>query len=79
MSLSSLKCFTPEAEVCSDIVEVSSMISDVMMKCVCSSFTSQPPLEKKLEWEQRCIYGGIIWKPTGTQSHVSASQFCCLV
>lgn len=34
MSLSSLKCFAPEAEACSDIAEVSSMISDIMMKCM---------------------------------------------
>lgn len=40
MSLSSLKCFAPEAEACSDIAEVSSMISDIMMKCVCNSSTS---------------------------------------
>lgn len=53
MSSSSLRCLTPDAEARPDIVEVSSMISDVMMKYLDSLSTSQLALEKKLERERR--------------------------
>ncbi|KAM5188693.1 serine/threonine-protein kinase Nek10 isoform 7-T7 [Callospermophilus lateralis] len=46
-------CLTPDAEVRPDIVEVSSMISDVMMKYLDNLSTSQLALEKKLERERR--------------------------
>lgn len=53
MNESSLRCLTPDAEARPDIVEVSSMISDVMMKYLDSLSTSQLALEKKLERERR--------------------------
>ncbi|XP_065255135.1 serine/threonine-protein kinase Nek10 isoform X3 [Emys orbicularis] len=46
-------CLTPDAETRPDIVEVSSMISDVMMKYLDGLSTSQFALEKKLERERR--------------------------
>lgn len=53
LTLSSLRCLTPDAEARPDIVEVSSMISDVMMKYLDNLSTSQLALEKKLERERR--------------------------
>ncbi|KAM5234032.1 serine/threonine-protein kinase Nek10 isoform 10-T17 [Hipposideros larvatus] len=47
------RCLTPDAEARPDIVEVSSMISDVMMKYLDSLSISQLALEKKLERERR--------------------------
>eukprot|EP00074_Homo_sapiens_P112581 XP_024309142.1 serine/threonine-protein kinase Nek10 isoform X12 [Homo sapiens] len=47
------RCLTPDAEARPDIVEVSSMISDVMMKYLDNLSTSQLSLEKKLERERR--------------------------
>ncbi|XP_029419382.1 serine/threonine-protein kinase Nek10 isoform X3 [Nannospalax galili] len=47
------RCLTPDAEARPDIVEVSSMISDVMMKYLDTLSTSQLTLEKKLERERR--------------------------
>uniref|UniRef100_A0A9L0R534 NIMA related kinase 10 n=1 Tax=Equus caballus TaxID=9796 RepID=A0A9L0R534_HORSE len=47
------RCLTPDAEARPDIVEVSSMISDVMMKYLDNLSTSQLALEKKLERERR--------------------------
>ncbi|KAK2489420.1 hypothetical protein MC885_017198, partial [Smutsia gigantea] len=47
------RCLTPDAETRADIVEVSSMISDVMMKYLDNLSTSQLALEKKLERERR--------------------------
>lgn len=53
ISLCSLRCLTPDAEARPDIVEVSSMISDVMMKYLDNLSTSQLALEKKLERERK--------------------------
>lgn len=53
MNESSLRCLTPDAEARPDIVEVSSMISDVMMKYLDSLSSAQLALEKKLERERR--------------------------
>lgn len=47
------RCLTPDAEARPDIVEVSSMISDIMMKYLDSLSTSQLALERKLERERR--------------------------
>uniref|UniRef100_A0A673SUW3 NIMA related kinase 10 n=1 Tax=Suricata suricatta TaxID=37032 RepID=A0A673SUW3_SURSU len=47
------RCLTPDAEARPDIVEVSAMISDVMMKYLDSLSTSQLALEKKLERERK--------------------------
>uniref|UniRef100_A0A452DQA4 NIMA related kinase 10 n=1 Tax=Capra hircus TaxID=9925 RepID=A0A452DQA4_CAPHI len=47
------RCLTPDAETRPDIVEVSSMISDIMMKYVDNLSASQLALEKKLERERR--------------------------
>ncbi|XP_072796937.1 serine/threonine-protein kinase Nek10-like [Vicugna pacos] len=47
------RCLTLDAEARPDIVEVSSMIADVMMKYLDSLSTSQLALEKKLEGERR--------------------------
>ncbi|XP_006883487.1 PREDICTED: serine/threonine-protein kinase Nek10 [Elephantulus edwardii] len=47
------RCLTPDAEARPDIVEVSSMISDIMMKYLDSLSTSQLVLEKKLDRERR--------------------------
>ncbi|KAJ7322495.1 hypothetical protein JRQ81_018782 [Phrynocephalus forsythii] len=47
------RCLTPDAESRPDIVEVSSMISDVIMKYLDGLSTSQLVLEKKLERERR--------------------------
>ncbi|XP_028927181.2 serine/threonine-protein kinase Nek10 isoform X2 [Ornithorhynchus anatinus] len=47
------RCLTPDAEARPDIVEVSSMIADVMMKYLDVLATSQLALEKKLERERR--------------------------
>uniref|UniRef100_A0A2K6F6N5 NIMA related kinase 10 n=1 Tax=Propithecus coquereli TaxID=379532 RepID=A0A2K6F6N5_PROCO len=47
------RCLNPDAEARPDIVEVSSMISDVMMKYLDNLSTSQLALEKKLERERR--------------------------
>ncbi|XP_078233443.1 serine/threonine-protein kinase Nek10 isoform X10 [Pogona vitticeps] len=47
------RCLTPDAESRPDIVEVSAMISDVMMKYLDGLSTSQLVLEKKLERERR--------------------------
>lgn len=52
-TLSFLRCLTPDAEARPDIVEVSSMISDVMMKYLDRLSTSQLALERKLERERR--------------------------
>lgn len=52
-TLSFLRCLTPDAEARPDIVEVSSMISDVMMKYLDSLSTAQLALERKLERERR--------------------------
>uniref|UniRef100_A0A674GVL8 Uncharacterized protein n=1 Tax=Taeniopygia guttata TaxID=59729 RepID=A0A674GVL8_TAEGU len=46
-------CLTPDAEACSDIVVVSSLLSDVMMKYLDVLSTSHLMLEKKLDWERR--------------------------
>ncbi|KAM6224807.1 serine/threonine-protein kinase Nek10 isoform 6-T6 [Rhynchocyon petersi] len=46
-------CLTPVAEARPDIVEVSSMISDIMMKYLDNLSTSQLALEKKLDRERR--------------------------
>ncbi|KAM6177000.1 serine/threonine-protein kinase Nek10 isoform 8-T8 [Erethizon dorsatum] len=46
-------CLTPDAEARPDIVEVSSMISDVMMKYLDNLSTSQLALERKLDRERR--------------------------
>ncbi|KAM6224806.1 serine/threonine-protein kinase Nek10 isoform 5-T5 [Rhynchocyon petersi] len=47
------RCLTPVAEARPDIVEVSSMISDIMMKYLDNLSTSQLALEKKLDRERR--------------------------
>uniref|UniRef100_A0A8D0DQ43 NIMA related kinase 10 n=1 Tax=Salvator merianae TaxID=96440 RepID=A0A8D0DQ43_SALMN len=47
------RCLTPDAENRPDIVEVSSMISDVMMKYLDGLSVSQLVLERKLERERR--------------------------
>uniref|UniRef100_H3AK26 NIMA related kinase 10 n=1 Tax=Latimeria chalumnae TaxID=7897 RepID=H3AK26_LATCH len=47
------RCLTPDAETRPDIVEVSSMISDMMMKNMDGLSMSQLVLEKKLERERR--------------------------
>ncbi|XP_053119311.1 serine/threonine-protein kinase Nek10 [Hemicordylus capensis] len=47
------KCLTPDSESRPDIIEVSSMISDVMMRYLDSLSTSQFVLERKLERERR--------------------------
>uniref|UniRef100_A0A8C3WXG6 Protein kinase domain-containing protein n=1 Tax=Catagonus wagneri TaxID=51154 RepID=A0A8C3WXG6_9CETA len=47
------RCLTPDAEARPDIVEVSSMISDVMMKYLDTLSTSQLALERKLDRERR--------------------------
>lgn len=47
------RCLTPDAETRPDIVEVSSVISDVMMRYLDGLSTSHLTLEKKLERERR--------------------------
>lgn len=47
------RCLTPDAESRPDIVEVSSMISDVMMKYLDGLANSQLVLERKLERERK--------------------------
>nr|XP_033786044.1 serine/threonine-protein kinase Nek10 isoform X2 [Geotrypetes seraphini] len=47
------RCLTPDSEARPDIVEVSAMISDVMMKYLDSLSTNQLALEKKLDRERR--------------------------
>ncbi|XP_073899877.1 serine/threonine-protein kinase Nek10 isoform X3 [Castor canadensis] len=47
------RCLTPDAEARPDIIEVSSMISDVIMKYLDTISTSQLALEKKLERERK--------------------------
>ncbi|KAM4882551.1 serine/threonine-protein kinase Nek10 isoform 2-T6 [Thomomys bottae] len=47
------RCLTPDAETRPDIVEVCSVISDVMMKYLDNLSTSQLALEKKLERERK--------------------------
>ena len=71
MSLSSLKCFAPEAEACSDIVEVSSMISDIMMKCVCNSFNHSRPWRRS--WNgNRGARMEVLYGSQQERSHTSA-------
>uniref|UniRef100_A0A8C8S6B7 Serine/threonine-protein kinase Nek10 n=1 Tax=Pelusios castaneus TaxID=367368 RepID=A0A8C8S6B7_9SAUR len=53
VSVTIKRCLTPDAETRPDIVEVSSMISDVMMKYLDDLSTSHFALEKKLERERR--------------------------
>uniref|UniRef100_A0A8C3IFX9 NIMA related kinase 10 n=1 Tax=Chrysemys picta bellii TaxID=8478 RepID=A0A8C3IFX9_CHRPI len=53
LSVTIKRCLTPDAETRPDIVEVSSLISDVMMKYLDGLSTSQFALEKKLERERR--------------------------
>ncbi|XP_074981831.1 serine/threonine-protein kinase Nek10 isoform X1 [Caretta caretta] len=53
LSVTIKRCLTPDAETRPDIVGVSSMISDVMMKYLDGLSTSQFALEKKLERERR--------------------------
>lgn len=47
------RCLTPDAERRPDIVEVSSMISDAMMKYLDGLSVSQLVLERKLERERK--------------------------
>uniref|UniRef100_A0A5F9C8N2 NIMA related kinase 10 n=1 Tax=Oryctolagus cuniculus TaxID=9986 RepID=A0A5F9C8N2_RABIT len=47
------RCLTPDSEARPDIIEVSSMVSDVMMKYLDNLSTSQLALERKLERERR--------------------------
>lgn len=47
------RCLTPDAEARPDIVEVSSLLSDVMMKYLDVLSTSHLMLEKKLDRERR--------------------------
>ncbi|XP_037238952.1 serine/threonine-protein kinase Nek10 isoform X4 [Falco rusticolus] len=47
------RCLTPDAEARPDIVEVSSLLSDVMMKYLDALSTSHLMLEKKLDRERR--------------------------
>ncbi|XP_065609545.1 serine/threonine-protein kinase Nek10 [Cyrtonyx montezumae] len=49
------RCLTPDAETRPDIVEVSSLLSDVMMKYLDVLSTSHLVLEKKLDRERRRI------------------------
>uniref|UniRef100_A0A8C3DH31 Uncharacterized protein n=1 Tax=Corvus moneduloides TaxID=1196302 RepID=A0A8C3DH31_CORMO len=44
-----LCCLTPDKEACPDVVEVISLLSDVMMKCLDVLCTSHLMLEKKLD------------------------------
>ncbi|XP_074840534.1 serine/threonine-protein kinase Nek10 isoform X7 [Carettochelys insculpta] len=53
LSVTIKRCLTPDAETRPDIVEVSSMISDMMMKYLDVLSTSHLALEKKLERERR--------------------------
>uniref|UniRef100_A0A8D0HCM8 NIMA related kinase 10 n=1 Tax=Sphenodon punctatus TaxID=8508 RepID=A0A8D0HCM8_SPHPU len=52
VSVTIKRCLTPDAESRPDIVEVSSMLSDVMMKYLDGLSTCQLALEKKLERER---------------------------
>ncbi|XP_066848038.1 serine/threonine-protein kinase Nek10 isoform X4 [Anser cygnoides] len=53
VSLTIKRCLTPDAETRPDIVEVSSLLSDVMMKYLDVLSTSHLMLEKKVERERR--------------------------
>ncbi|NWH60265.1 NEK10 kinase, partial [Geococcyx californianus] len=53
VSLTIERCLTPDAEARPDIVEVSSLLSDVMMKYLDVLSTSHLMLEKKLDRERR--------------------------
>ncbi|XP_019391703.1 PREDICTED: serine/threonine-protein kinase Nek10 [Crocodylus porosus] len=53
VSVTIKRCLTPDAETRPDIVEVSSVISDVMMRYLDGLSTSHLTLEKKLERERR--------------------------
>ncbi|NWS62149.1 NEK10 kinase, partial [Chunga burmeisteri] len=53
VSLTIKRCLTPDAEARPDIVEVSSLLSDVMMKYLDVLSTSHLMLEKKLDRERR--------------------------
>ncbi|NWZ21283.1 NEK10 kinase, partial [Asarcornis scutulata] len=53
VSLTIKRCLTPDAETRPDIVEVSSLLSDVMMKYLDVLSTSHLMLEKKMERERR--------------------------
>ncbi|XP_032298250.1 serine/threonine-protein kinase Nek10 isoform X3 [Coturnix japonica] len=53
VSLTIKRCLTPDAETRPDIVEVSSLLSDVMMKYLDVLSTSHLTLEKKLDRERR--------------------------
>ncbi|XP_075561486.1 serine/threonine-protein kinase Nek10 isoform X4 [Pelecanus crispus] len=53
MSFTIKRCLTPDAEARPDIVEVSSLLSDVMMKYLDVLSTSHLMLEKKLDRERR--------------------------
>ncbi|NXC28052.1 NEK10 kinase, partial [Campylorhamphus procurvoides] len=55
VSLIIKSCLTPDAEARPDIVEVSSLLSDVMMKYLDVLSTSHLMLEKKVDWERRRI------------------------
>ncbi|XP_077928677.1 serine/threonine-protein kinase Nek10 isoform X10 [Halichoerus grypus] len=72
------RCLTPDAEARPDIIEVSSMISDVMMKYLDNLSTSQLALEKKLERErkrtQRDFTGGIGSRPRPASAGIAVSQ-----
>lgn len=52
-NVSFYRCLTPDAETRPDIVEVSSLLSDVMMKYLDVLSTSHLMLEKKMERERR--------------------------
>ncbi|XP_052653706.1 serine/threonine-protein kinase Nek10 isoform X2 [Harpia harpyja] len=53
LSFTIKRCLTPDAEARPDIVEVSSLLSDVMMKYLDDLSTSHLMLEKKLDRERR--------------------------
>ncbi|KAM6134761.1 LOW QUALITY PROTEIN: serine/threonine-protein kinase Nek10 [Pterocles gutturalis] len=57
VSLTIKRCLTPDAEARPDIVEVSSLLSDVMMKYLDVLSTSHLMMEKKLDQERRRTQG----------------------
>ncbi|KAG7469659.1 hypothetical protein MATL_G00131210 [Megalops atlanticus] len=67
-------CLTPDADSRPDIVEVSSRISDIMMKFMDSLYASQHALERKLERDRKRAQKYFLETNKGVLYHCHSSQ-----
>ncbi|XP_035261278.1 serine/threonine-protein kinase Nek10 isoform X2 [Anguilla anguilla] len=73
-------CLTPDPDLRPDIVEVSSRISDIMMKCMDALYASQHALERKLERDRKRAQKYFLETNRGglCHCHSSHSQAFCM-